>query len=120
MSSARMKVKVRVVDLIAKVEVAKAQAIADHEQAVKKYNVEKALYRSHVCLALRAALKAAQEGTMPEYYGYRGGVVIKLEDEEPSEPTLNTRRFDKDLGILQACVDEILMVSADSEFGLYL
>lgn len=117
-----MRIKVRVADLITKVEAAKNQAVADHVAAEKKYVADKAKYEAAAIKALQLALDKAKLGEFPEYYGYADALKVRLPKNValPSEPTLNLRRFEKDLALLKACADDTLMVSADSDFGRYL
>lgn len=106
------RVKVSTAKLLEAVTKRRAKMVTDHERAVAAYGPKAEAYAQRVVAALRKAADDAEKGKVPET-DYRGRIEVKVRGEEPSEPTLDTKRIDRLIATLEMAADESIVISSE-------
>lgn len=121
------RVKVRVADLIARIEAKKVEARADYEKAVKKYEFDSESWGKRVQDALSDAHVAAQRGKLPEVSeryvrgSYRTALSVPVKGDKPSKPSRPAlQQYDSDIALLKMSTDDIIAVSTEDRWSRYL
>lgn len=128
MTARSMRIKVRISDLIARIEAARASAEADHGEKLAAFIAAK----GQALPALRAAIKAIKatdfsvDDVSSRYSGSRRRYVpcitVDLPDwVDASEPDgLDLSSFDRDINLLRMSADETISISTDDRYARYL
>lgn len=112
------RVKVKVEDLIKRIEDCKKTDQAKYEKELKKYNDDNEKYVGRVKEALRKALTGIEAtGKVPETYW--GDLKIRVPDK-PSKPDFRPKRYDEDINLLKMAADPTIIISTNSNYAKYL
>ena len=111
--------KVRVADLIDRIEKRQKQTQSDYEKSLVKYNRDLAAWQVRVVDVLEKALTNAKAGKMPTF-SYGGSLQMNAPSPptKPSEP--KGWDYQNDIDTLKMSVDEVLTVTTTSRFSQYL
>ena len=119
---AEQKVKVKVADLITRVEAFKKKQATEHARLTKEHETAKAAFGAKMIAALEAALAKAKKGEYPAHnYSQRYDLVCAA--SIPPKPTALsevTAKIDADLSLLRMAADDTIMVSTETRWGRYL
>lgn len=128
MATRSMKIKVRVSDLITRIQKAKDEAVAEYEKASSTYvdRVAKAAAQVNEGLASIDFFPIDPIASLShQYVGGRYAWVTEVKmprnwqkPVKPSKPDL--KDFDRDIALLRMAADETLSISLDDHYARYL
>jgi hypothetical protein len=111
--SSGLSIRMTKTDLLAAIRERRAQVVAEHEDALKRYEGELVAWRKRITVELDKLGEAIADGKMPKTVD---GRYIRLSERlrPPEKPVLGTRKYDRDIAWLTRAAQTDFRLTRDA------